>query len=580
MTRQANPSDNGFGQALPSQRPQLRWRIVLLLLVVSLLPLALVSLGAWRTFGGLLEDAAFGHQRTIVENHAEAIDNYLDERLRILELTAQNHSFEELTAGDGLLQQVFDSLRVTYGQAFVDLGVIDSNGQHLAYVGPYELRDRNYHDAEWFQMVRSLGSYVSDVFMGYREVPHCVIAVKREEGPGFWILRATINSNNFDTLVRTGALGETGDAFVVNSHGMYQTPPRVGHVLEQSSVEPPRVHRGVQEERVEDRGILRVTRWINNDRWMLVVQQDISEIVAPLNRALAWVGLVVVLGVVLVLVTTTLATRHLTGEIERAEAKRDELSRDLMRSAKLASLGEMASGLAHEINNPLAIMSAEQTNISDLVDRLDSGHPDRDELIASVATCNRQVQRCGAITAKMLQFGRQTDSRPVSIDVAKAVDEVIQLMTKQAQIRNVLLEHNNESPLPEAMIDPTELQQVLVNLINNALYATRKGAQIIVNTRVDGNEIHMEVRDTGAGIEPKVLERIFQPFFTTKPVGQGTGLGLSVCFGIVRSWGGRIDAHSKVGKGTVISIRIPVDAAWVGAPTTREPHQLGGRSHE
>ena len=579
MAHRVDPSGNGWSWALPSQHAQLRWRIVLLLLLVSLLPLALVSLGAWRTLGGLLEDASFGHQRTIVENHAEAIDSYLAERLRVLELTTRNHSLEDLTANDGL-QQVFDSLSATYGQTFVDLGVIDSQGRHLAYVGPYELMDRDYHAAEWFQMVRSTGSYVSDVFMGYRQVPHCVIAVKRDEGEGWWILRATINSDNFDALVRSGAIGETGDSFIVNSQGLYQTPPRVGQVLERSPLETPRVHRGVQENRLEEQGLFRVTSWINDERWMLVVQQDTSEVVAPRHRALAWGGLVILLGVVLVAVATSLATRHLTGEIERAEARRDELSRDLMRSAKLASLGELASGLAHEINNPLAIISVEQTNIADLVEMLDGGDPNRDELLASVRTCKRQVQRCGGITAKMLQFGRQADSCPVSVEVAAAVDEVVTLLQKQAQIRNVLLQHIQENPLPEAVIDPTELQQVLVNLINNALYATKQGGRITVTTRVEGDELHIEVCDTGTGIEPEVLDRIFQPFFTTKPVGEGTGLGLPVCFGIVRGWGGDIDARSEVGEGTVISIRIPVKKTQSHRPGLAGVHRHEGSRNE
>lgn len=541
-----------------SRRPQLRWRIIVLLLLVSLLPLFMVSIGSWKAFSRLLEQASLQHQRTIVDNHAEAIDGYLAERLRILELITVEYSVGELTE-DGSLQQVFENLRATFGPTFVDIGVIDSSGRHLAYIGPYELKEKSYEEAEWFGVTRASGTYVSDVFLGYREVPHCVIAVKREQGADWWILRATINSDRFDALVRTGALGATGDVFIINTDGLYQTPPKVGQVLEPSPITHPPVHRGVRDERVQGEDTILVTRWINDDRWMLVVQQSASEVLAPLHRALAWGGLVVAIGIALVVVTSILATRHLTGEIERAEASRDELSRDLMRSARLASLGELATGLAHEINNPLAIIGAEQTNIEDLVQLLAENEPDREELLASVATCKRQVRRCGDITAKMLQFGRQSDSTPVALDVAKAIDEVVRLMRKQAEIRNVLLRHDRSGPLPPATVDPTELQQVLVNLTNNALQATRDGGQITVSSCHEGEGIVIEVRDTGIGMEPAVMERIFQPFFTTKPVGRGTGLGLSVCFGIVRGWGGTIDARSEVDEGTTISVRIPAD---------------------
>ncbi|MBT3221558.1 MAG: hypothetical protein HN348_20955 [Proteobacteria bacterium] len=537
-----------------SRGPQLRWRIVLLLLMVSLLPLTLVSLGAWQTFSTMLEQASLEHQRTIVNNHALAIESHLLEQRRILEFAAHSHGLAELTQA-GRLQWLFDTLSKTH--TFVDLGVIDSHGQHLAYVGPYELESKDYSKAEWFTETRAKDSYISDVFLGYRQVPHCVVAIKRIEGADWWILRATINSDRFDQLVRTGAVGHTGDAFILNAKGQYQTQPKVGQVLGQSPIGALPVHRGVRHERLEGANVIRATRWMNDERWVLVVQQDASEILAPLRQAMVWGGLVVGLGVALLAFAATWATRFLTREIEAAEARRDELSRDLMRSAKLASLGELASGLAHEINNPLAIIGAEQTNIADLAILLKGSESDRNELLSSVETSKRQVQRCGAITARMLQFGRQTDSNPVHLDVADSAEDIIQLVQKQAQIRNVMLRQVREGPLPTVLVDPTEFQQVLINLLNNALYATKKGGEITICTRPQDGGVLLEVRDTGTGIEPEVLGRIFQPFFTTKPVGKGTGLGLSVCFGIVHTWKGILRAESKVGEGTVVSVWIP-----------------------
>jgi two-component system NtrC family sensor kinase len=448
----------------------------------------------------------------------------------------------------------------SYGMSFVDLGIISEAGEHLAYVGPYELRDKNYANERWFKDVMLRGVYLSDVFMGFRQVPHCVIAVRRQGESGKWLLRATINSDVFDRLVRTGQLGDTGDAFIVNQAGVYQTPPRSGRVLERSSITAPRMHTGVRDSRVVEGGTirLRATTWINDGRWMLVVQQDEAEIQAPVRRALILGVLVVLVAVILVVVTTFLATWHLTSRIDRANAQRDALSRDLIRSAKLASLGEMATGLAHEINNPLAIISAEQTNIGDMVGDLAGDTPEREEILQSVKRCKRQVQRCGSITAKMLQFGRKSEVKLEPTDVAPRLEEIVRLMRKQAEVRNVELQLDVEKNLPQVMLDPTELEQVIVNLVNNSLYATRGGGHIRVSALKNGHEVLMRVADDGCGIGREDLERIFQPFFTTKPPGKGTGLGLSVCYGIVRTWGGSMEADSRPSQGTTITIRLPV----------------------
>jgi two-component system NtrC family sensor kinase len=538
---------------------RLRWRIVGVLLVASILPLGLVSAGAWVVFGGLLEEKALELQRTVVRNHTNAIELFIFSRLRALDLVALSHPFEDLSNEVGL-ERVFESLRDTYGETFIDLGVIGSDGAHLAYVGPYDLKNRNYAGAEWFRHVMSKHVYVSDVFIGFRRVPHCVIAVKRQDHSRTWVLRATINSDRFDALVRTGQLGSTGDAFIVNTEGIYQTASRYGRVLERSHLTAPEVHGGVRETRVTigGRTMVQATSWLNNDRWMLVVLQDLNEIKAPVYRAILWGAVVVSLAVLVIAATTMLATRHLTRQIDRANEQRDELSRNLLRSAKLASLGELSSGLAHEINNPLAIMSVEQTNIADVVGALEIEPAAKDEVLQSVERCQKQIERCGNITAKMLQFGRAGEARLRPTEIGPRLDEIVALLQKQAQVRNVSMKVEVERDLPPVVLDPTELQQVIVNLINNSLYAISNGGSIRVSARREDSNVVVTVSDTGCGIPPELLDRVFQPFFTTKPVSQGTGLGLSVCYGIVQNWGGTMEARSRVGAGTEMIIRLPM----------------------
>jgi two-component system NtrC family sensor kinase len=557
----------------------LHWRIVAVLLLVSILPLALVGGGAQIVFKGLLEEKTLELHRSVVETHARSIDLYLVERLRVLDLVAGSYRLEELCA-EGRLKEMLDTINSSYGMSFIDLGVIDEDGRHLAYVGPYALQDKNYLHEKWFQSVMSQGFYISDVFLGFRGVPHCIMAVKRREGESSWILRATINSVEFEKLVRPAQIGRTGDTFIINSEGFYQTPSKSGNVMVMSSITPPKKHSGVEQSYVlEDRtSMLRATTWLNNGRWMLVVQQDEREIQAPVREATLKGLLVILIAVVLVVVTTVLATRHLTRQIDRANAEREQMSRDLLRSAKLASLGEMSSGLAHEINNPLAIISAEQTNIADMVGDLEANANLKTELLDSVDRCKRQVQRCGNITAKMLQFSRTTETKLQATDLASKIQDVATLMKNQAQLRNIdlVVSLNGPDRLPEVFIDPSEFEQVAVNLINNAMQAITQGGIIRVSAERKGDEVLVTVSDTGTGIASEIQDKIFQPFFTTKPPGEGTGLGLSICYGLVKGWGGTIEVDSEPGKGTNIIIRLPMPKNGLTALGIHKGNWFGG----
>jgi len=180
------------------------------------------------------------------------------------------------------------------------------------------------------------------------------------------------------------------------------------------------------------------------------------------------------------------------------------------------------------------------------------------------------VDRCSSITSKMLQFGRKSESRIRPTDVVPLLEDIAGLMRQQAAVRNIDLRLELEPDLPRVKLDGTELQQVLVNLINNAMFAIGERGAVTITARQVGGEVELAVEDDGGGIGPGDLEHIFQPFFTTKPVGQGTGLGLSVCHGIVQSWGGTIHASSGPGAGTRMTIRLPSPRQ---KPTSSGPEQ-------
>ena len=223
----------------------LRRRIIAILLVVSLLPLCLMGVGVWVVFSRMIEEKALELQHSVVQHHALVIRSYLEERSHCMRVLAHSYSLEELRE-PGRLARSLEVLNETTSGGFVDLGLIDLNGEHVAYVGPFDLGHHNYRDADWFKIALAEGEHLSDVFLGFRQVPHCIIAVKggrEDERP--WLLRATINGRQFDELVLTAVLGKSGDAYILNREGRLQTTSKTESQLQLSPLPLPPLHQGV-----------------------------------------------------------------------------------------------------------------------------------------------------------------------------------------------------------------------------------------------------------------------------------------------------------------------------------------------
>lgn len=184
-----------------------------------------------------------------------------------------------------------------------------------------------------------------------------------------------------------------------------------------------------------------------------------------------------------------------------------------------------------------------------------------DEFQRALRQIHDQGIRCKEITHKLLSFARKSDSRIQEVQLNELIEEVIALSEQKARYENVQIRTNFEKDLPAIHVSSTEIQQILLNLINNAIYALNKkgGSGIIeIGTSMNKGQIHIDIADNGCGIPAANLARIFDPFYTTKPVGQGTGLGLSICYGIVSKMGGDIQVESAVDEGTRFCIRLPV----------------------
>ncbi len=235
----------------------------------------------------------------------------------------------------------------------------------------------------------------------------------------------------------------------------------------------------------------------------------------------------------------------------------------LGRADRLANVGQLAAGLAHEMNTPLGSISAHAEESIELLEHLHDGRLARekiDDLRGRLLAIMRQAHRCSRIATRLLQFAQPGRSVGGKCRADEVLTEVVGLFMPAAAEKGVHLDRLAGSNLPDAPVGAAELEQLLVNLVQNAIDACQRGDMVRVQATAGNRQLQFVVTDTGCGIPHEALNRIFDPFFTTKPVGHGTGLGLSVCHGIVRSVGGSIEVESAPGQGTRVTVSLPVES--------------------
>jgi two-component system NtrC family sensor kinase len=433
-------------------------------------------------------------------------------------------------------------------------------------VGPYYniLKGVNYKNEEWFNAVMGSGVYISDIFMGFRKFPHFIIAVLVREKNKIWILRATINSDIIESIVHAAQTGKGGDAFVINRNNILQTTPRFSGALLSTPKAPDfsaATGTSVEEMVYQGEAALYATSVIKNKKWILVIKEALKEHFSPLFRARFITVLISGAGVFLIILGAVFTTRAMMKELIQMERKK-AASEDLaMQSSKMAALGKMAAGIAHEINNPLAVIGEKAGWLKDLLHEEDLAQsPNYQEFADTVSKIENHVNRAKKVTHRLLGFARRMEPVQERVDLNAVLDDTIGFLENDARYRNIDIQTDFDERLPQTTSDSAQLQQVFLNILNNAIDAIGKDGEILVKTThlAKINSLVAEISDNGPGIPKEMLDKIFDPFFTTKEVGKGTGLGLSISYSIIEKLGGRMMVASEVGKGTTFTIYLPI----------------------
>lgn len=539
------------------------WKLAVILTAgAALLPLIFVALVDYNVTQRAIESEILLRTSRLVSNTRRTVSFFLAERKSALDFIVRDNPYETLR-NPRHLAEVLENLKKAFA-GFVDLGIIDATGRQKTYVGPYQLEGKDYSEQEWYKEVLDHGVYISDVFLGYRRVPHLVIAIKHDTAEGCcYVLRTTLDTERFNDLLSKLELAGLGDAFIINHHGMLQTPSRYhGKILEKISLPIPEYSQKTQVfegKNLRNEPLIVGYAYIDEAPFILMVVKQKGELMKPWYKSrrelLGFVGASIT---IILLVILGVAT-YLVSQIHLADQRRVTALHEAEYSNKMASIGRLAAGVAHEINNPLAIINEKAGLIKDIFS-FKQEYANDPKLIGLVDSVLGSVQRCGRITKRLLNFARHMDVSIQPVNLGEIIREVLGFMGKEAEYRCIDVVVNVPDDIPQFESDRGKLQQIFLNLVNNAFAAMSDGGRLEIGvSRKNKDSVVVTVSDNGCGIPEADIKKVFEPFFTTKSKKGGTGLGLSITYGLVQEIGGKMFVKSEMGKGTTFIITLPLE---------------------
>jgi two-component system NtrC family sensor kinase len=397
--------------------------------------------------------------------------------------------------------------------------------------------------------------------MGYRKFPHIVIAVQhRTETGRTWILRATVDTEKFDDLIESMGLDPGSDAFLLNKGGVFQTPSKFyGGVLEKFPLPlPPVSYEGSVLEEHDPIGndVFISYAYFVHPAYILVVVKPRADVLKTWYTLKSELAILLIVSIGIIILVVFRLTGALVRKIRESDEKREAVFREMQHTHKLSSIGRLAAGVAHEINNPMAIVNEKAGLMKDLIEYT-SDFPEKEKFLALTNAILQSVQRCRSITHRLLGFARRMEVHIEVLDLNEILRETLTFLEKEALYRNLDLRLNLAEDLPRIASDRGQLQQVFLNILNNAFAAVEDGGMVGITTwEKDLDTVAAAISDNGTGMSQETQKHIFEPFFTTKG-GKGTGLGLPITYGIVKKLGGDIEVQSKEGKGTTMTVYLP-----------------------
>jgi two-component system NtrC family sensor kinase len=542
------------------------WGIaIFILMTAALLPLIFMTFTYYRLMETSIDTESLLRTERLASNTRRAVTFFLEERLDALRFTGREMGYDQLTDPERL-SEALRNLKLGFG-GVTDLGVIAENGAQVAYAGPFNLEGKDYSGQPWFIKCQQHSACVSETFLGYRDVPHIVVAVKSARSDGqFFILRATIETERLIQTMKSYKVGQHTDIFLINREGLFQTPSQF-YAGESKHLDIPvpgysdRTKALMSEDR-EGRPIVVSYAFINTNIVptpfiLMVVKQKVGmmKVWLDLRTHINWFFGV---SAVVLAIVITLTSTFMVNKIFQADRQKAHSMAMMEQNAQLASIGQLAAGVAHEINNPLALINETAGYVKDLF-LIKKQYQKDQELVEHFDSIIEAVERCGTITGQLLGFARRFDFHTQPINLKDLITDVLNFHNKEAEYRDIAIHLDIPENLPLIETDRGKLQQIILNLVNNAFQAIDDGCFLDIQAEMEGaDKVRLAIGDNGCGIAEDHLKKVFEPFFTTKKEGKGTGLGLSITYGLVKNLQGNITVQSKPGEGTTFVITLPI----------------------
>ncbi|UCD80934.1 MAG: two-component sensor histidine kinase [Desulfobacterales bacterium] len=535
-------------------------RAVLITATVAIVPLVLTALFSYKQFRDSMESELLANTSRLISSSCRSVTLFLSERRAALDFIAHDNSFEMLSNPDRL-NGILANLNERFG-GFTDLGILDSSGLQRAYAGPHGLEGRDYKDQSWFGTASTSDAFTSEVVLGFRREPHVHLAVRRNlNGGAFFILRAALDTIKINELMAQFEVGDQGDAFIINQRGILQTPSRLfGGVLNKIDLPVPKstTRSRVFEKRIPgDKTLLIGYSYIPETPFILmIVNHKIFASQAWYKTPWAFTVILVTSVMVILLITLAVTTR-LVDQIHAADQERVRTLHQVEYANKMASLGRLAAGIAHEINNPLAIIGEKAGHIKDIFTLTETYAKDQ-KLIGLADSITAMVQRSGNVTRRLLNFAGHLNLSIQPIDIKEIIDEVSNMLSREAEYRCISVRLDVGGDIPQFESDRGKLEQIILNLFNYCFSSMNEGGYIEVKAELtDEGYLTITFADNSRGIPQEDVKRVFEPFFYTQAGESGTGLGLAITYALVQEIGGEISVQSRIGQGTRFTIRLP-----------------------
>jgi two-component system NtrC family sensor kinase len=541
----------------------LKFRLILLNTLFSIIPLVIVVTITYFWISQIVHDEFKNNLKWQMEETRHSLEFFISERISALTFLVNSYP-EEYFTDEKKFSQLFFNFKKEF-EGIIDMGIVDENGIQTLYTGPYKLKGKDYSQTEWFKEMLLRTDYVTDVFLGYRKIPHLSIIIKKQSvyRDNFWLLRVSINMDILQKFASNLEISSQDDAFIINKDRILQTNSKLfGNVLEPLKLNNIRIETDKRSVTIYDIEFNRKQAYIayapiKGTPWILVTticSKPYEKIPSLFTKEVTLISL---LSIFVTFIVITKSINTLVNRIEKADHEREIAIANAEHSDKLASIGRLAAGVAHEINNPLAIINEKAGLMKDLIQYGDLAQ-NKDRFTQLIGSIQDSVARCRTITHRLLSFSKKIDRGREDFNINEAIKEVVGFIEKEIQTKGINMIFDFQENLPKIITDKGQLQQVLLNIINNAIDAVEQGGTIEIKTLLlDTNHIEISIKDNGIGIPKDKLKHIFEPFYTTKK--KGTGLGLYISYGIIKKLGGDIHVESEVGKGTIFTIKIPVN---------------------